>query len=83
LEFVTELDIYHEGAAYMCFEIYEQMEVVEDEVFWLVVEAFKLRELVSEDVLEKITYKRQSLAEILKSSNEDIEMKAIKIGHNL
>lgn len=74
LEFVTNLDIHNEEAEYMRFEIHEQMEVLEDEVFWL------RRELVSQGVLRRIASKRHSLTEKLKSANEAIEREAIKIG---
>ena len=74
LEFVTELDIHNEEASYICFEIYKQMEILEDEVFWLAVEVFERRESVSKEVLKRITYKRQSLTEKLKSFNEAAAM---------
>ena len=81
LQFVTELDIHDdEEAAYMRFEIFEQMEVLEDEVFWLTVEAYEQRELVSEEVHERINVERQSLTEKFKLVKEAIEMEAIKIG---
>jgi hypothetical protein len=79
LEFVTNLDIHNKEAEYMCFEIHEQMEVLEDEVFWLAVEAFERRELVSEAVLQRIASERHSLAEKLKSANKVIEREAMKI----
>lgn len=41
LEFMTELDIHNEEAAYMRFEILEQIEALEDEVFWLAVEVYE------------------------------------------
>jgi hypothetical protein len=80
LEFVTNLDIHNEEAEYMRYEIHEQMEVLEDKVFWLAVEAFERRELVSEGVLKRIASKRHSLTEKLKSANEAIEREVIKIG---
>jgi hypothetical protein len=56
------------------------MKILEDEVFWLAVEAFERRELLSEEVLKRIAYERQSLMEKSKSSNEAIKRETIKIG---
>jgi hypothetical protein len=80
LEFMTELDIHNEEAAYMRFEILEQIESLEDEVFWLAVEAYEQKQLLSEEVHERIDVTRRSLMENLKLVNEAIETEAIKIG---
>lgn len=56
------------------------MEVLEDKVFWLAVEAFKRRKLVSKEVLKKIAYQKQSLIKKLNSSYEAIKRQAIEKG---
>ena len=78
-DFVMELDIYNEEVAYMRFEILKQMEALEDKVFWLAVEPYKQKQLVSKEVHERIDVTTQSLMEKLKLVNEDIETEAIKI----
>ncbi|KAK0110991.1 hypothetical protein ONS95_001372 [Cadophora gregata] len=80
VDFATKLEIYNEEAGCMLLEIHEQMEVLEDEVFWLTIEAFERGESVSAGVLRRIASERYSLTEKLKLANEAIEREAIKIG---
>lgn len=79
MEFITELNIHNEEAAYMRFEILEQIEALEDEVFWPAVEAYEQNQLLSEEMSEKIDVTRRLLTKKLKSVNEAIETEAIKI----
>jgi hypothetical protein len=79
-DFIYSLECHDEDATLLQSKLQEEVDALEDGIFWHMVDAFEARTVVLEAACAKVARDRRLLEEKMSLLEESIEIEAVRIG---